>query len=189
MSGEEEEEEAGYEVEEILRHRQVGNETSYLLKWKGFPSSENSWEIESNLNCKELLESYWEKVREDEKKREKEREKKEREIKEKERKERERKEKEKKEKEKSNEKEKKEDHKEQKPKRKEARIQITGVRKDASGRLFFMTHNKWTGESIERPFSYVKNHFVNSLIDYFESSLSFSSVINVKKSEIKMDKI
>ncbi|KAK8861085.1 hypothetical protein M9Y10_012780 [Tritrichomonas musculus] len=65
---EEEEEEAGYEVEEILKHRETASGLSYFLKWKGFPSSENSWESESNLNCKELLDSYWEKVREDEKK-------------------------------------------------------------------------------------------------------------------------
>ena len=46
-----------YKVEAILSHRLHKNcETTYLIKWKGYDSSENSWEPESNLtNAEEEL--------------------------------------------------------------------------------------------------------------------------------------
>ena len=49
-----------YEVEAILSHRLHKNrETTYLIKWKGYNSSENSWEPESNLtNAEEELDDY-----------------------------------------------------------------------------------------------------------------------------------
>ena len=49
-----------YEVEAILSHRLHKNrETTYLIKWKGYDSSENSWEPESNLtNAEEELDDY-----------------------------------------------------------------------------------------------------------------------------------
>ena len=48
-----------YEVEAILSHKQLGRGYSYLIKWKGYPSSDNSWEPEQNIvNAPELLSLY-----------------------------------------------------------------------------------------------------------------------------------
>jgi hypothetical protein len=38
-----------YEVEEIVKHRHMGQGNQYLIKWKGYPHSENTWEPERNL--------------------------------------------------------------------------------------------------------------------------------------------
>ena len=47
-----------YEVEEILDKRKHYKKIQYLVKWKGYPLSEASWEPESNLNCPELLKAF-----------------------------------------------------------------------------------------------------------------------------------
>src|SRR6266550_2751797 len=48
-----------YEVEAILAHRQFRGKYQYLVKWKGYDSSENTWEPENNLtHMKELLAEY-----------------------------------------------------------------------------------------------------------------------------------
>ena len=47
-----------FEVESILRHRREGNQLKYLIKWKGYPHSQNTWEATQNLaNCS-LLPQY-----------------------------------------------------------------------------------------------------------------------------------
>ncbi len=51
-------EEEEYEVEEILDKRKHYGKVQYLIKWKGYPLSEASWEPESNLNCPELLKKF-----------------------------------------------------------------------------------------------------------------------------------
>jgi hypothetical protein len=38
-----------YEVESILQHRRVGQGYQYLIKWKDYPHSENTWEPSCNL--------------------------------------------------------------------------------------------------------------------------------------------
>ena len=38
-----------YEVEAIISHRQSGKGQAYLVKWKGYAISENTWEPERNL--------------------------------------------------------------------------------------------------------------------------------------------
>lgn len=48
-----------YEVEKILQHRVINGVTKYKLKWKGYPMSECTWEDESNLDCPDLLQDYW----------------------------------------------------------------------------------------------------------------------------------
>jgi hypothetical protein len=48
-----------FEVEKILDHRTEDNGLEYLIKWKGYPQSENTWEPDTNLtNCRQLLTSY-----------------------------------------------------------------------------------------------------------------------------------
>ena len=48
-----------YEVEKILDHRQGQQETEYLIKWKDYDHTENTWEPSSHLTgCQEELEVY-----------------------------------------------------------------------------------------------------------------------------------
>lgn len=52
-----------FDVEEIVRHRirKVGTITSrmFFIKWKGYPSSQNTWEAEHHLDgCIDLLQKY-----------------------------------------------------------------------------------------------------------------------------------
>ena len=48
-----------YEVEAILTHRHYRGKYQYLVKWKGYDSSENTWEPDQNLtNMEELLNNY-----------------------------------------------------------------------------------------------------------------------------------
>jgi hypothetical protein len=54
-------EEGHYEIEAILTARPTRNRksTQYLIKWKGYPTSENSWLPEKELtNAKELLDKF-----------------------------------------------------------------------------------------------------------------------------------
>jgi hypothetical protein len=55
INGEEE-----YEVEKIIDMKQKGRgcKTHYLIKWKGYPTSDNSWEPEDSVNAKELIREY-----------------------------------------------------------------------------------------------------------------------------------
>ena len=43
-----------YEVEKILRGRYKNKRLEYLVKWKDFPHSRNTWEPECNLNAAAL---------------------------------------------------------------------------------------------------------------------------------------
>lgn len=47
-----------YEVQEIIDKRIVGGKTQYLIKWKGYGKTANSWEPENNLNCSWLILKY-----------------------------------------------------------------------------------------------------------------------------------
>ena len=55
IDGEEE-----YEVEEIINERRHGRnrKLQYLIKWKGYPSSENSWIDSTDVHAPELIEEY-----------------------------------------------------------------------------------------------------------------------------------
>lgn len=56
-------EDEDYEVERILDvyiHR--NNKREFLIRWKGFSSKSDSWEPEENLDCKDLIEKFMNKV-------------------------------------------------------------------------------------------------------------------------------
>ena len=47
-------------VESIVNHRGYPNNYKYRIKWEGYPSSQNTWEPNSNLtNCQEKIDNYW----------------------------------------------------------------------------------------------------------------------------------
>merc|ERR1712135_65080 len=60
-SGEEAEEE--YTVEKILDKRTRGGKTEYLIKWEGYPDSENTWEPDENLDCPEIISAFEDKLK------------------------------------------------------------------------------------------------------------------------------
>ena len=48
-----------YEVEKILKHKNINKQKHYLIKWKSYLNSENIWELEVNLNrCLEIIKKY-----------------------------------------------------------------------------------------------------------------------------------
>jgi hypothetical protein len=52
-----------FEVEKILDHRGIQRSREYLIKWKGYPNTENTWEPEIHLsNCKQMLREYRKKI-------------------------------------------------------------------------------------------------------------------------------
>jgi hypothetical protein len=53
IEGEEE-----YQVEEIIDERIFRRKKQYLIKWLGYPVSENSWIDARDLHADELLEEY-----------------------------------------------------------------------------------------------------------------------------------
>ena len=55
MEGQEE-----YEVDHIKRHRRVrGGKVRYLVHWKGYDNTEDTWEEEDNLeHAQEALQEY-----------------------------------------------------------------------------------------------------------------------------------
>ena len=50
-------EEGVYEVEAIRAKRTTAKRTKYLIKWRGFPESDNTWEAPANIN-RALVASY-----------------------------------------------------------------------------------------------------------------------------------
>src|SRR6516164_945641 len=54
LDGEEE-----YEVEAIVAHKKQGRGLVFLIKWKGYPTSDNSWEPQKNLkHAQDILSTY-----------------------------------------------------------------------------------------------------------------------------------
>ena len=52
-------EETEFEVESIINHRRILGVTEFLVKWKNYPESENTWEPEDNLlNYQERIRHY-----------------------------------------------------------------------------------------------------------------------------------
>jgi hypothetical protein len=55
IDGEEE-----YEVERIISHRHHGRSQTlqYLVKWKGYPESDNTWEPTAQIHAPDLFKAY-----------------------------------------------------------------------------------------------------------------------------------
>ncbi|KAJ6634776.1 Chromobox protein like 3 [Pseudolycoriella hygida] len=47
-----------YEVEDIVDHKIVRGKTSFLIRWKNYDSSGDTWEPESSLSCPEIIAAY-----------------------------------------------------------------------------------------------------------------------------------
>lgn len=54
---------AEYEVLTLLKHRGRKGKREFLVRWKEYPASQNSWEKEENLSCPQILKKYLEKKR------------------------------------------------------------------------------------------------------------------------------
>jgi transposase InsO family protein len=60
----EEETEDEYEVEQILADRWHDNQQQLLVQWKGYPTSENTWEPIANLRgCHQLVQKYYQEAK------------------------------------------------------------------------------------------------------------------------------
>ena len=60
-----EESDKEYEVESILDHRKKherGANMEYKIRWKGYSKAHDTWEPEDNLDCKDMLADYHNKV-------------------------------------------------------------------------------------------------------------------------------
>lgn len=52
-----------FKVEKILEvHTKKDGSHEFLIRWKGFKPSEDTWEPEAHLNCHELIEKFMKKV-------------------------------------------------------------------------------------------------------------------------------
>ncbi len=48
-----------YQVENILKKRMISKKAHYLIKWKKYSTSENTWELKENLlNCARTLQQF-----------------------------------------------------------------------------------------------------------------------------------
>ena len=48
-----------YLVEEIVAHKGNTGNRKYLIKWKGYSSTENTWEPATNIFNEQLIMDYW----------------------------------------------------------------------------------------------------------------------------------
>ncbi|KAJ3012899.1 hypothetical protein HKX48_006019 [Thoreauomyces humboldtii] len=48
-----------YEFEKILGHRRTKGKDYFFIKWKGYPSEQNTWEPAEHIGEKELIDEFW----------------------------------------------------------------------------------------------------------------------------------
>ena len=49
-----------WEVKEVLAHRECYGKAQFLVKWKGYPNSDNSWEpLECLETAMDLVQAWW----------------------------------------------------------------------------------------------------------------------------------
>ncbi len=48
-----------YEDECIWHSRKRNGKLEYLVKWKHFPESDNTWELDYHFDTSECIEEYW----------------------------------------------------------------------------------------------------------------------------------
>ena len=58
----EEEEDQEYIVEKIVKHKKKATHYSYLIKWEGYPDSQNTWEPDENIPH-EIKKQYWDEIK------------------------------------------------------------------------------------------------------------------------------
>lgn len=51
----------GYEVEDIVDHKIKGKKKYFKIRWKNYDESQDTWEPEQDLSCPEIIERYLEK--------------------------------------------------------------------------------------------------------------------------------
>lgn len=52
-----------YEVESIVDCRIIHGVRRFRVRWVGYGPEDDTWEEESNLNCDELLQEFWERTK------------------------------------------------------------------------------------------------------------------------------
>lgn len=52
-----------YVVDKILRHRGPEGAREYLVRWRGYDSSSDSWEPDTNFDDRRVIQDYWESAR------------------------------------------------------------------------------------------------------------------------------
>jgi len=53
---------AEWEVEKIINYAEEKGERIFRIRWKGFKATDDTWEPESNLNCKDIIEKFMERM-------------------------------------------------------------------------------------------------------------------------------
>ena len=64
--GDEDERGEVFEVERIVGHKEEGGHRFFRIKWDGYGSEDNTWEVESNVHAKEAISDYFRRLKKEE---------------------------------------------------------------------------------------------------------------------------